>query len=128
MSVFVHLPTDCYIFVHRHCEERVPPCKAHIESGSYVTMSRNKVVKKLEDLDNLGQFLLEKVSVVQCLSTVHVCYAILISPQIATLSRDEQPGSLVDRVFKLSLSEFHTSLISSYSLTLQVCTSNIVLY
>lgn len=42
--------------------------------------------------------------------------------QIATLSRDEQPGSLVDRVFKLSLSEFHTSLISSYSLTLQVST------
>lgn len=52
---------DCYIMVHRHCEDRVPPCKAHIESGTYVTMSRNKVVKKLEDLDNLGQFLLEKV-------------------------------------------------------------------
>ena len=45
-----------------------------------------------------------------------------LSSQIATLSRDEQPGSLVDRVFKLSLSEFHTSLISSYSLTLQVST------
>ena len=56
---------------------------------------------------------------------VHVHYAMSISLQIATLSRDEQPGSLVDRVFKLSLSEFHTSLISSYSLTLQVGTSSL---
>ena len=47
--------------VHRHCEERAPPCKAQIESGSYVTMSRKKVVKNLEDLDELTQFLLEKV-------------------------------------------------------------------
>ena len=47
--------------------------------------------------------------------------------QIATLSRDEQPGSLVDQVFKLSLSEFHTSLISSYSLTLQVSPSDIII-
>ena len=62
IPVIIHLP-DCYIMVHRHCEDRVPPCKAHIESGSYVTMSRNKVVKKLEDLDNLGQFLLEKVNI-----------------------------------------------------------------
>lgn len=48
--------------IHRHCEERAPPCKAQIESGSYVTMSRKKVVKGLEDLDELAQFLLEKVS------------------------------------------------------------------
>ena len=47
--------------VHRHGEERVPPCKTQIESGSYVTMSRKKVVKNLEDLDELTQFLLEKV-------------------------------------------------------------------
>ena len=47
--------------VHCHCEDRVPPCKAQIESGNYVTMSRNKVVKKLRDLDSLSQFLLEKV-------------------------------------------------------------------
>ena len=47
--------------VHHHCEDRVPPCKAQIESGSYVTMSRNKVVKKLRDLDSLSQFLLDKV-------------------------------------------------------------------
>ena len=57
--------------VHRHCEDRVPPCKAHIESGSYVTMSRNKVVKKLEDLDNLGQFLLEKVNYMYLVSHVY---------------------------------------------------------
>ena len=69
MSIIVRPSTDCYIMVHRHCEDRVPPCKAHIESGSYVTMSRNKVVKKLEDLDNLGQFLLEKV---EYLLTIHV--------------------------------------------------------
>ena len=49
--------------IHRHCEDRAPPCKAQIESGYYVTMSRKKVVQKLEDLDELGQFLLEKVSV-----------------------------------------------------------------
>ena len=53
--------SDCDVMVHRHCEERAPPCKAQIESGSYVTMSRNKVVKNLEDLDELTQFLLEKV-------------------------------------------------------------------
>ena len=47
--------------VHRHCEERAPPCKTQIESGSYVTMSKKKVVKNLEDLDELTQFLLEKV-------------------------------------------------------------------
>ena len=52
---------DCYVMVHRHCEDRVPPCKAQIESGSYVTMSRNKVVKRLRDLDSLSQFLLDKV-------------------------------------------------------------------
>ena len=54
-------PLDCDVMVHRHCEERAPPCKAQIESGSYVTMSRKKVVKNLEDLDELTQFLLEKV-------------------------------------------------------------------
>ena len=48
--------------IHHHCEDRVPPCKAQIESGSYVTMSRNKVVKKLRDLDSLSQFLLDKVT------------------------------------------------------------------
>lgn len=47
--------------MHRHCEDRAPPCKAKIASGSYVTMSRKKVVKKLEDLDDLARFLLDKV-------------------------------------------------------------------
>lgn len=51
------------MFAHRHCEDRAPPCKAQIESGSYVTMSRKKVVKKVEDLDDLGQFLLDKVCI-----------------------------------------------------------------
>ena len=48
--------------VHRHCEERAPACKAHIESGVYVTMSRRKIIRKAEDLDDLARFLLEKVS------------------------------------------------------------------
>ncbi len=47
--------------IHRHCDDRVPPCKAKIESGKYVTMSRKKVITKLEDLDDLGRFLLDKV-------------------------------------------------------------------
>lgn len=57
-----HCHADCNIMVHRHCEERAPACKAHIESGSYVTMSRRKIIHKAEDLDNLGRFLLEKVT------------------------------------------------------------------
>ena len=48
--------------VIRHCVERAPPCKAHIESGSYVTMSRKKIIHKPEDLDDLGRFFLEKVA------------------------------------------------------------------
>ena len=55
------LPADCGMVIHRHCEYRTPPCKAQIESGSYVTMSRKKVVKELGDLDDLAQFLLHKV-------------------------------------------------------------------
>ena len=50
----------------------------------------------------------------------HKMYTCNVLFKIATLSRGEQPGSLVDRVFRVSLSEFHTSLISSYSLKLQV--------
>ena len=47
--------------VHRHCRDRAPPCKAHIASGAYVTMSRKKVIKSLDDIDRLGKFLLDKV-------------------------------------------------------------------
>ena len=65
-----HPHADCDLMVHRHCEDRVPPCKAQIESGSYVTMSRKKVVRKAEDLDNLGQFLLEKVGLVLSLFSI----------------------------------------------------------
>ena len=60
------LLVDCDVLVHRHCVDRLSPCKAQIESGSYVTMSRKKVVQKLEDLDDLGQFLLDKVGVNIC--------------------------------------------------------------
>ena len=57
-----HTHTDCDLIVHKHCEDRAPSCKAQIESGNYVTMSRKKVVKSLEDLDDLGKFLVEKVT------------------------------------------------------------------
>ena len=85
--------------VHKHCENRCPPCKALIEYGSYVTMSRKKIVKALDDLDDLAQFLLDKISM---------------------LNRDGNIDSKVDRVFETALLELHHSLVSNYSLTLQV--------
>ncbi|CAI7988975.1 Unconventional myosin-IXa, partial [Geodia barretti] len=89
----------CGVVVHKHCENRCPPCKALIESGSYVTMSRKKIVKALDDLDDLAQFLLDKISM---------------------LNRDGSTGSSkVDRVFETALLELHHSLVSNYSLTLQ---------
>jgi hypothetical protein len=91
--------TGCGVVVHKHCENRCPPCKALIESGSYVTMSRKKIVKALDDLDDLAQFLLDKISM---------------------LNRDGSTGSSkVDRVFETALLELHHSLVSNYSLTLQ---------
>ena len=39
--------------------------------------------------------------------------------QIAVLARDSSQNSVVDKVFKHSLKEFHTFLISTYSLSLQ---------
>ena len=36
------------------------------------------------------------------------------------LAKDTSHGSVVDKVFKQSLKEFHTFLISTYSLSLQV--------
>ena len=89
----------CGVVVHKHCENRCPPCKALIESGSYVTMSRKKIVKALDDLDDLAQFLLDKISM---------------------LNRDRSIDSQVDRVFETALLELHHSLVSHYSLTLQV--------
>ena len=92
--------SGCAVVVHKHCENRCPPCKALIESGSYVTMSRKKIVKALDDLDDLAQFLLDKISM---------------------LNRDGSTGiSQVDRVFETALLELHHSLVSNYSLTLQV--------
>ena len=92
-------PIDCGVVVHKHCEYRSPPCKAQIESGSYVTMSRKKIVKALEDLDDLAQFLMDKIS---------------------QLNKDGSANSKVDQVFEQSLLELHNSLLSNYSLTLQV--------
>ena len=62
-------------------------------------MSRNKIVKALEDLDDLAQFLLHKISL---------------------LSSDRSTTSKVDQVFENALLELHNSLVSNYSLTLQV--------
>ena len=97
----------CGVVVHKHCENRCPPCKALIESGSYVTMSRKKIVKALDDLDDLAQFLLDKISM---------------------LNRDGSTGSSkVDRVFETALLELHHSLVSNYSLTLQVYRAIIII-
>ena len=41
--------------------DRASACKARIASGEYVTMSRKKVIKSVEDIDRLGRFLLDKV-------------------------------------------------------------------
>jgi hypothetical protein len=88
----------CGVVVHKHCEYRSPPCKAQIESGSYVTMSRKKIVKALDDLDDLAQFLLHKISM---------------------LNKDRSANSKLDQVFESALFELHNSLVSNYSLTLQ---------
>ena len=94
--------TDCGVIIHKHCEYRVAPCKAQIESGSYVTMSRKKIVKTLDDLDDLTQFLMHKITL---------------------LNKDRSStNSKVDRVFEDALLELHNSLVSNYSLTLQVFT------
>lgn len=92
---------DCGVVVHKHCEYRNPPCKAQIESGSYVTMSRKKIVKALDDLDDLAQFLLHKISL---------------------LNQGGYSSSKVDQVFETALYELHNSLVSNYSLKLQVHT------
>ena len=42
--------------------DRAPPCKARIASGNYVTMSRKKVIKNLDDIYRLRDFLFDKVS------------------------------------------------------------------
>ena len=97
--------SDCGAVVHKHCEYRSPACKAQIESGSYVTMSRKKIVKALDDLDDLAQFLLHKISL---------------------LNSDGSSVSKVDQVFETALFELHNSLVSTYSLTLQVCVQNIL--
>jgi len=44
----------------------------------------------------------------------------MYTAQIAVLARDSSHNSVVDKVFKQSLKEFHTFLISTYSLSLQV--------
>ena len=98
-SIHSYVCSDCGAVVHKHCEYRSPPCKAQIESGSYVTMSRKKIVKALDDLDDLAQFLLHKISL---------------------LNSDGSSISKVDQVFETALFELHNSLVSNYSLTLQV--------
>ena len=56
-------------------------------------------MKALDDLDDLAQFLLHKISL---------------------LNSGGSSVSKVDQVFETSLFELHNSLVSNYSLTLQV--------
>ena len=65
----------------------MPPCKAQIESGSYVTMSRKKVVKNLEDLDELTQFLLEKVR--------EMIYSYMVNEFLRAVLMEEEDDTIV---------------------------------
>ena len=62
---YMYICSNCGAVVHKHCEYRSPLCKAQIESGSYVTMSRKKIVKALDDLDDLAHFRLHKISLLK---------------------------------------------------------------
>ena len=106
-------------------------------------MASEKVVSKLDDLDELAQFLVEKVSNIiyptLCPVTIssssssfssssssfsssssssqhHLC-----THQMSLLA--EKDMRQVDRVFQMALCEFHANLVSNYSLSLQVHTN-----
>ncbi len=54
----------CGIVVHKHCQGRVPVCEHPHEPGQLVKMATEKVVSTPDDLDDLSQFLVEKVHIV----------------------------------------------------------------
>ena len=57
------------------------------------------------------------------------CMFVLVhTHQIAVLARDSSHNSVVDKVFKQSLKEFHTFLISTYSLSLQVLYNTLLVH
>ena len=53
-------PTGCGLIVHKHCQDRTPVCE--LGPGQLVKRTSEKVVKTADDLDDLAQFLVEKVN------------------------------------------------------------------
>ena len=53
----------CDIKCHRHCAVRAKPCTVVVDT-SMVVNRNEKVVTSIEDVDNLGRFLLEKVIII----------------------------------------------------------------
>lgn len=93
----------CGFIVHKQCQDKAPLCQNQYEPGRHITMASEKVVSKLDDLDELAQFLVEKH---------HLC-----THQMSLLA--EKDMRQVDRVFQMALCEFHANLVSNYSLSLQ---------
>ena len=54
-------PLGCGILVHKHCQDRAPICRDLSKPGQQVTMGTEVVVRQPEELDELAQFLVEKV-------------------------------------------------------------------
>ena len=53
-----YIHTACGLVVHKHCQDRAPVCEH--APGQLIRMASEKVVKTLDDLDDLAQFLVEK--------------------------------------------------------------------
>ena len=112
-------------------------------------MASEKVVSKLDDLDELAQFLVEKVSniIYPTLCPVTISSSSSSSSSFSSSSSSsssfsssssssqhhlcthqmsllaEKDMRQVDRVFQMALCEFHANLVSNYSLSLQVHTN-----
>ncbi len=58
-TLHFYTPTGCGLVVHKHCQERAPVCE--LAPGQLVKRTSEQVVKTADDLDDLAQFLVEKV-------------------------------------------------------------------
>lgn len=104
----------CDMKCHRHCAARAKPCTVVVDTSMVVNRENEKVVTSVEDVDKLGRFLLEKVCNKLCSepSLLHCGHL-----QITLLGKVDTE---VERSFTTALQEFHTNLISQYSLAVQV--------
>ena len=111
----------CNVVVHKYCQERAPVCLGHaVEPGTNVSMNMDTVVHCSEELDQLTRFLIEKVHR-PCSRCSNVYWSSLQHHlhQNALLGASSSVKA-IDKVFQMSLTEFHASLLSSYSLFIQV--------